>query len=100
MGEFESGEVVEMGDEAVEFGADLDSGCWVSDAAGFWIQADFLGQGSISRGCADQLAAAGYDGHKSVIRGSETGNGQLVKIEEIQVAGYFLAQEIIEHKAI
>ena len=44
MGKFDFGEVVEVGDDAVEFGAEFGSGNFISDSVGMAAESDFCGE--------------------------------------------------------
>ena len=55
MGKFDFGEVVEVGDDAVEFGAEFGSGNFVSDSVGMTAESDFCGEVIKFRGGADEF---------------------------------------------
>ena len=55
MGEFNFGEVVEVGDDAVEFGAEVGSGDFVGDSVGMADESDFCGEVIEFGGGADEF---------------------------------------------
>ena len=61
MGKFDFGEVVEVGNDAVEFGAEFGSGDFVSDSVGMAAESDFCGEVIEFGGGADEFGGTIYD---------------------------------------
>ena len=100
VGEFGFGQTVEMGNHAVQFGAQLRAGSGVRDAGLVAAQADFFGEGVKLRRGADQPRRPLHDWSKRRVRRRQARNGKLIHVEHVAVVRHLLADDEVDGEAV
>ena len=91
MGKLLFSEAVDVGDEAVEFGAELGALAGVGDGVGVAAEADNSGQVVEFGGGADELGGMADNGLECRVFLCEAGHSKLIEIEIVKGRCYFLA---------
>jgi len=98
MDKFSFGQPIDVGNDAIQLGAELGAGHRVGDAVGVVAQAHGLRQVVEFRRGADEFGGALDNGGKGGVGCGQAGDGELVDVEHIHIRENLLSNKPVTNK--